>query len=193
MRPLYIKLYSFTFFDFSIKMISVTCNKAWCRFIIFLVSRRLYLSSGKMSFVIILIIKDWRKYEGCTCFRREDYQLAQQVPEQEQGALYNDLKAAAESGWDFSYRWCIRSDNAANLSLINVSTSNIIPVDLNAIIQQNAKLLARFYRLLNNTEVSPLLNFLFESLQLLHVASASPNNLYMLYCCKIIITWSKCF
>ncbi|XP_067216619.1 trehalase isoform X2 [Linepithema humile] len=83
---------------------------------------------------------------------KEDYQLAQQLPNQEQGALYNDLKAAAESGWDFSYRWCIRTNNDANLSLVNASTSNIIPVDLNAIIQRNAKLLARFYGILANTK-----------------------------------------
>ncbi|XP_039312721.1 trehalase isoform X2 [Solenopsis invicta] len=81
---------------------------------------------------------------------KEDYRLAQQVPDQKRGALYNDLKAAAESGWDFSYRWCIRTNKDANLSLVNVSTSHIIPVDLNAILQQNAKTLARFYGILGN-------------------------------------------
>ncbi|XP_018313734.1 trehalase [Mycetomoellerius zeteki] len=81
---------------------------------------------------------------------KEDYQLAQQVLEQERGSIYNDLKAAAESGWDFSYRWCIRTNKDANLSLINVSTSDIIPVDLNAILQRNAKMLARFHSILGN-------------------------------------------
>ncbi|KYM96555.1 Trehalase [Cyphomyrmex costatus] len=83
---------------------------------------------------------------------KEDYQLAQQVPEQERGAVYNDLKAAAESGWDFSYRWCIRTNKDANLSLVNVSTSNIIPVDLNAILQRNARMLSRFYGILGNVK-----------------------------------------
>ncbi|EFN71520.1 Trehalase [Camponotus floridanus] len=83
---------------------------------------------------------------------KEDYQLVQQLPEQERGEIYNDLKAAAESGWDFSYRWCIRIDRNANLSLINVSTSDIIPVDLNAILQRNARLLARFHGILGNPE-----------------------------------------
>ncbi|KMQ92015.1 trehalase-like isoform x2 protein, partial [Lasius niger] len=84
---------------------------------------------------------------------KEDYRLAQQLPEQERGQLYNDLKAAAESGWDFSYRWCIRTDRNGNLSLINASTSDIIPVDLNAILQRNARLLARFHGILGNPEL----------------------------------------
>ncbi|GAB1865733.1 Trehalase [Camponotus japonicus] len=83
---------------------------------------------------------------------KNDYQLVQQLPEQEREGIYNDLKAAAESGWDFSYRWCIRIDRNANLSLINVSTSDIIPVDLNAILQRNARLLARFHGILGNPE-----------------------------------------
>ncbi|KAL6424637.1 hypothetical protein ACFW04_009967 [Cataglyphis niger] len=83
---------------------------------------------------------------------KEDYRLAQPLPEKERGELYNNLKAAAESGWDFSYRWCIRIDRNANLSLINASTSDIIPVDLNAILQRNARLLARFHGILGNLQ-----------------------------------------
>lgn len=83
---------------------------------------------------------------------KEDYHLAQQLPKQKQAALYNNLKAAAESGWDFSYRWCLRTNNNDNLSLLNISTSDIIPVDLNAILQQNARLLAQFHRILGNKE-----------------------------------------
>ncbi|TGZ50282.1 trehalase [Temnothorax longispinosus] len=81
---------------------------------------------------------------------KEDYQLAQRVPEQARGPIYNNLKAAAESGWDFSYRWCIRTDKAGNLSLVNVSTSDIIPVELNAILQRNARMLAYFHGVLRN-------------------------------------------
>ncbi|XP_011641510.1 trehalase-like [Pogonomyrmex barbatus] len=88
---------------------------------------------------------------------KEDYQLAQQLPEQDQRALYNDLKAAAESGWDFSYRWCIQANRDKNLSLLNVSTSDIIPVDLNAILQRNARMLAYFHGILGNLKVSLLL------------------------------------
>ncbi|XP_011875047.1 PREDICTED: trehalase-like [Vollenhovia emeryi] len=81
---------------------------------------------------------------------KEDYRLVQDVPEEKRGMLYNGLKAAAESGWDFSYRWCIGTNENANLSLVNVSTSDIVPVDLNAILQRNARLLARFHGSLGN-------------------------------------------
>lgn len=89
--------------------------------------------------------------------------MTQQLAEQKRGALYNDLKAAAESGWDFSYRWCVVTNENANLSLVNVSTSNIIPVDLNAILERNARLLVSFYGILGDAKVSPLLNFPFGS------------------------------
>ncbi|XP_016974361.2 trehalase isoform X1 [Drosophila rhopaloa] len=59
--------------------------------------------------------------------------------------LYTQIKAAAESGMDFSTRWFISEDgtNAGNLS--NLSTTSIVPVDLNAYMFWNAKLIAEFY------------------------------------------------
>ncbi|XP_049881795.1 trehalase-like isoform X2 [Pectinophora gossypiella] len=65
--------------------------------------------------------------------------------------LYAELKAAAESGWDFSSRWFIlNGTNKGNLT--NLKTRSIIPVDLNAIMCWNAELLADFHRRLNNVE-----------------------------------------
>ncbi|XP_018571291.1 trehalase isoform X2 [Anoplophora glabripennis] len=65
-------------------------------------------------------------------------------------AFYSEIKAAAESGWDFSSRWFIA--NASNKgNLTDIKTRSIIPVDLNAMIYWNAKLLAEFHLLLNNT------------------------------------------
>ncbi len=43
--------------------------------------------------------------------------------------LYRDLRAAAESGWDFSSRWLENIDDLAS-----VRTSTIVPVDLNALL-----------------------------------------------------------
>jgi alpha,alpha-trehalase len=47
------------------------------------------------------------------------------------GAIYRDIAAAAESGWDFSSRWL--KDGTA---LSTIETTNIIPVDLNAYLYQ---------------------------------------------------------
>ncbi|CAH4036687.1 trehalase-like isoform X2 [Pieris brassicae] len=64
--------------------------------------------------------------------------------------LYAELKAAAESGWDFSSRWFIlNGTNKGNLT--NLKTRSIIPVDLNAIMSWNAELMADFHSKLGNT------------------------------------------
>lgn len=85
---------------------------------------------------------------------REDYEQAQLLPEKSRDFFYNNIKAGAESGWDFSNRWCIADNNNRTLSLLNISTQHIIPVDLNAILQQNARLLGEFHSLLGNNAVS---------------------------------------
>ncbi|HEY6619155.1 MAG TPA: alpha,alpha-trehalase TreF [Steroidobacteraceae bacterium] len=59
---------------------------------------------------------------------REDTGLAQRsgrIPQQ----LYRDIRAAAESGWDFSSRWF-----ADGKTLETINTTEIIPVDLNSLL-----------------------------------------------------------
>ncbi|EFA11183.1 trehalase isoform X1 [Tribolium castaneum] len=64
-------------------------------------------------------------------------------------SFYAELKAAAESGWDFSSRWFIK--NATNKgNLTNTKIRSIVPVDLNAMIYWNAVLLSEFNTLLGN-------------------------------------------
>lgn len=58
----------------------------------------------------------------------EDVELAEQSgrnPEE----IYRDIRAAAESGWDFSTRWFADGKN-----LNTIQTTSIIPVDLNALL-----------------------------------------------------------
>ncbi|KAM3959901.1 LOW QUALITY PROTEIN: trehalase-2 [Aphomia sociella] len=63
--------------------------------------------------------------------------------------LYAELKAAAESGWDFSSRWFIlNGTNKGNLT--NLKTRSIVPVDLNSIMCWNAQLLKDFHTRLGN-------------------------------------------
>ena len=80
--------------------------------------------------------------------------MAQQLPEKSRNFFYNNIKAGAESGWDFSYRWCITNNRSEMPNLLNISTQYIIPVDLNAILQQNARLLSEFHTTLGNRAVS---------------------------------------
>ncbi|XP_052753073.1 trehalase-like isoform X1 [Galleria mellonella] len=63
--------------------------------------------------------------------------------------FYAELKAAAESGWDFSSRWFIlNGTNKGNLT--NLKTRSIVPVDLNSIMCWNAKLLQEFHSRVGN-------------------------------------------
>jgi alpha,alpha-trehalase len=59
---------------------------------------------------------------------REDTALARSSG-REPGQLYRDIRAAAESGWDFSSRW-LRDPQ----SLASIETTQIVPVDLNSLL-----------------------------------------------------------
>jgi alpha,alpha-trehalase len=58
----------------------------------------------------------------------EDVQTAQQATGRTPSDVYRDLRATAESGWDFSSRWF-----GDNMNLTTVRTTAIIPVDLNSL------------------------------------------------------------
>lgn len=71
---------------------------------------------------------------------------------QEQSDFYSEIRGAAESGMDFSSRWFL--NNGTNRGqLRHTQASNIVPVELNAILYWNANLLAEFYfRIGNNRD-----------------------------------------
>lgn len=58
---------------------------------------------------------------------REDRQMAACVSEAERSALYRHIRAACESGWDFSSRWF-----ADDSDFRSIRTTDLIPIDLNA-------------------------------------------------------------
>jgi alpha,alpha-trehalase len=58
---------------------------------------------------------------------REDVSLAMACAHRSSAELYRDLRAGAESGWDFSSRWCLDPSD-----LTTIQTTAIVPVDLNA-------------------------------------------------------------
>ncbi|KAM3921227.1 trehalase [Leptodactylus fuscus] len=71
----------------------------------------------------------------------KDYEMAAKLTGGENQTFYSELKAAAESGWDFSSRWFFGSTN----SLLDTKTSSVVPVDLNSILYRVEKALAKFY------------------------------------------------
>uniref|UniRef100_A0A8D2CZF1 Trehalase n=1 Tax=Sciurus vulgaris TaxID=55149 RepID=A0A8D2CZF1_SCIVU len=78
----------------------------------------------------------------------KDADLADTLPEEDRDVLWAELKAGAESGWDFSSRWLVGGPNPNSLS--SIRTSKLIPVDLNAFLCQAEELMSNFYSRLGN-------------------------------------------
>jgi alpha,alpha-trehalase len=73
---------------------------------------------------------------------REDYALAQTAPNGRRTALYRNLRATAESGWDFSSRW-MRDPR----DLRTLETTELAPVDLNSLLYHTERTIAALRRL----------------------------------------------
>ena len=76
---------------------------------------------------------------------REDVATAARSdrPQQE---VWRHLRAAAESGWDFSSRWLREADDPAGApsdDLATICTTDIVPVDLNALLHKLETTIAR--------------------------------------------------
>lgn len=86
---------------------------------------------------------------------REDVMIANSSfkTEEEQQAFYAELKAGAESGMDYSSRWFIKN-GTNNGTLADIKCRSIVPVELNAILFWNAKILAEFALKLGNSSKS---------------------------------------
>ncbi|MFC7019414.1 MULTISPECIES: alpha,alpha-trehalase TreF [Haloarcula] len=72
---------------------------------------------------------------------REDVELAERVAPDRRESLSRDVRAAAESGWDFSSRW--QADPGEMTSL---RTTDLVPVDLNALLYDLEATLADWCR-----------------------------------------------
>ena len=70
---------------------------------------------------------------------REDVELSHQAETQPE-TLFRHLRAAAESGWDFSSRWFRDAGSFAS-----IHTTDIIPVDLNCLVVHLEQTLAEAY------------------------------------------------
>ncbi len=76
---------------------------------------------------------------------KEDTEGAERA--QDKAAAHRHLRAAAESGWDFSSRWF---KDGKDFSTIH--TADIIPVDLNCLLYNLEQIIAKAYTLQNDTK-----------------------------------------
>ncbi len=76
---------------------------------------------------------------------KEDVALAEQIKDQAPEEVYRHLRAAAESGWDFSSRWFRDGQTMAT-----IHTTDLIPVELNCLLWYLEKSLQEAYKLQEN-------------------------------------------
>lgn len=74
---------------------------------------------------------------------KEDTETAALAPDRQPDRLFLHLRAAAESGWDFSSRWFLNDND-----IRTIHTADIIPVDLNSLLYQLELTIAEAYQLI---------------------------------------------
>ena len=79
----------------------------------------------------------------------EDMQTARNLSAEEKNNLYKNIRAACESGWDFSSRW-FKDEK----SLTTCIASEILPVDLNCLLYFVESLISKLNDLKGNKEKS---------------------------------------
>ena len=68
---------------------------------------------------------------------KPDYELGHALPDAVRTQFYRNVRAAAESGWDFSSRWMRDSSDLRTLE-----TTDLIPVDLNSLLYHAERTIA---------------------------------------------------
>lgn len=85
---------------------------------------------------------------------REDINTANEavlhIPGCNKEDVYRHIRAAAESGWDFSSRWLLKDKNY-KYNLYSIHTTDIIPVDLNSLVYNIELTLSKGYQKVGNT------------------------------------------
>lgn len=102
-----------------------------------------------------------RHYDSKTTPREEsyyeDFSLTADLDDLKRLNLYRNIRAACESGWDFSSRWC-----KDERSLTTCTATEILPVDLNSLLYFMEKKLAQVYSLSGDEDLKQEFENKFE-------------------------------
>lgn len=97
---------------------------------------------------------------------REDIKTAEEavskIPGLKKEDVFRNLRAAAESGWDFSSRW-LKKDDSNEFQLSTIHTTEIIPVDLNTLLYNLESKISKAYAISGNPERSEIYKLKSES------------------------------
>ncbi|MFT4939748.1 MAG: alpha,alpha-trehalase [Paraglaciecola sp.] len=80
---------------------------------------------------------------------REDIESAAHLSVTKRKDFYRNIRAACESGWDFSSRWLAQANN-----LHSIQTTRLVPIDLNCLLYKLEILLGQFHSELENKSAS---------------------------------------
>lgn len=85
-----------------------------------------------------------------------DWELSRGMSDAQAEQFYHDISSCAESGWDFSSRWCAQVHPAGSneTDLRTIRTTTIVPVDLNAYLYQMERNVAAFAAELGQNDVA---------------------------------------
>jgi alpha,alpha-trehalase len=108
---------------------------------------------------------------------RPDFQIAQTLPDSLRERFYRNVRASAESGWDFSSRW-MRDPS----DLKTLETTELIPIDLNSLMYNAERMIAALRWFRNgrgDADVAKRFNLMAERRrQALLTAAYEPMNGY---------------
>lgn len=82
---------------------------------------------------------------------KEDVDMALQAPDRIPSKVYVDIRAAAESGWDFSSRWFKEPDKMST-----IYTTDILPIDLNCLLVHLAQTIAEICTILKQGKIAKI-------------------------------------
>ncbi|PXW14630.1 alpha,alpha-trehalase [Paraburkholderia caballeronis] len=80
---------------------------------------------------------------------REDVLTSQAMPQRDPADLWRNLRAGAETGWDYSSRWF-----ADNRTLATIDVTSLVPVDLNCLLVGLERTLAKAYGIQGNARAA---------------------------------------
>lgn len=91
--------------------------------------------------------------------------MAQKLPAEDRQEFYVNMKSGAESGWDFSSRWFVANDSSNLGNLFDTRVRYILPVDLNAFLCMNARLLSQLFTVLEDHDKAEIYRQKYEQLK----------------------------
>lgn len=89
---------------------------------------------------------------------KEDVELAEDLPVEEKTTLYRNLRAGAESGWDYSTRWFADPSDFGT-----IRTVDMLPVDLNCLMYNMERTLAGLYQVSGDSSAADVFEGLSEA------------------------------